>query len=84
MSPRGKPQRPPARPPQEQRVPLRPVPAGQIVLTPLRDGLGWNVAIGRGRGVKRFNLSRGEAAELARLLLGKLPEVRSETAGEQA
>jgi hypothetical protein len=54
------------------------------VLTPLRDGLGWNVAIGRGRVVKRFNLSRGEAAELARLLLDKLPEVRGEGTGARA
>ena len=28
----------------------------------------WHVAIGRERRTKRFNLSRGEAAELARLL----------------
>jgi hypothetical protein len=45
----------------------REVPPGVIETEALADG--WHmVAIGRDRGTKRFNLTRGEAAELVRVL----------------
>jgi hypothetical protein len=45
----------------------REVPPGVIETEALADG--WHmVAIGRERGVKRFNITRGEAAELVRVL----------------
>ena len=45
----------------------RDVPPGMIETEALADG--WHmVAIGRERGVKRFNITRGEAAELVRVL----------------
>ena len=53
----------------EARVGLgaREVPPGVIETEALADG--WHmVAIGRDRGVKRFNITRGEAAELVRVL----------------
>jgi hypothetical protein len=46
---------------------VREVPPGVIETEALADG--WHmVAIGRDRGVKRFNITRGEAAELVRVL----------------
>jgi hypothetical protein len=45
----------------------RPVPPG-VVEVERADAEWWHVAIGRDRGVKRFNLTRGEAAELVRVL----------------
>lgn len=45
----------------------REVPPGVIETEALADG--WHlVAIGRARSTKRFNLTRGEAAELVRVL----------------
>jgi hypothetical protein len=45
----------------------REVPAGAIEVERLHDD--WlMVAIGRGRKTKRFNLTRGEVAELVRVL----------------
>jgi hypothetical protein len=45
----------------------RPVPPG-VVEAERADDQWWLVAIGRDRGVKRFSLTRGEAAELVRVL----------------
>jgi hypothetical protein len=44
-----------------------PVAPGVVKVEPLGGGW-WHVAIGRDRTTKRFNLSRGEAAELVRVL----------------
>jgi hypothetical protein len=45
----------------------RDVPPGVVETEALADG--WHmVAIGRERGTKRFNVTRGEAAELVRVL----------------
>lgn len=46
---------------------LRPVPPGAVEVEHASDEW-WLVAIGRERSVKRFNLTRGEAAELVRVL----------------
>lgn len=46
---------------------LRPVPPGAVEVE-RADDQWWLVAIGRDRSVKRFNLTRGEAAELVRVL----------------
>ena len=45
----------------------RPVPPGADEVEHANDEW-WLVAIGRERSVKRFNLTRGEAAELVRVL----------------
>lgn len=45
----------------------RSVPAGVVEVEPVGDGW-WHVAIGRAKRVKRFNITRGEAAELVRVL----------------
>jgi hypothetical protein len=45
----------------------RSVPPGMVEVE-RTDNQWWLVAIGRDRSVKRFNLTRGEAAELVRVL----------------
>jgi hypothetical protein len=45
----------------------RSVPVGVVEVEACGDGW-WHVAIGRARYIKRFNLTRGEAAELVRVL----------------
>ncbi len=60
----------------QKRPPASQVPAGQIEIADI--GKDWlQVAIGRAKWTKRFNLSRAEAAELARVLADVLPEVRA-------
>jgi hypothetical protein len=51
----------------EQRPPLALTPPGVVEVTRIDDQW-WCVAIGRERGPKRFNVTRGEAAELVRVL----------------
>jgi hypothetical protein len=44
------------------------LPRGEVKLTPHKEAGWFLVEVGRGRYVKRFNLSRGEAEQLGRLL----------------
>jgi hypothetical protein len=53
--------------PSTRGLAAREVPPGVIETEALADGW-FMVAIGRDRGVKRFNITRGEAAELVRVL----------------
>lgn len=52
------------------------IPPGQVTAE-LHSGGAWVlVSIGRERGVRRFNLARSEAVQLAQMLAGLLPESR--------
>ena len=57
--------------PSTRGLAAREVPPGVIETEALADGW-FMVAIGRDRGVKRFNITRGEAAELVRVLRANL------------